>query len=124
MKALIHDEKVVDVKEQSYEVHPSMSWIDCPNDIRIGFFYDGKTFKSSEQTPEEIIKIRMNQLRQIRDSLLNETDWTSISDNDLSWLAKRKWRKYRKQLRNFPIDAERQLKKNVYCKIVWPTKPS
>ena len=51
MKALIHDEKVVDVKEQSYEVHPSMSWIDCPNDIRIGFFYDGKTFKSDEQTP-------------------------------------------------------------------------
>ena len=27
MKALIHDDKVVDVKEQSYEVHPSMSWI-------------------------------------------------------------------------------------------------
>jgi len=123
MKALIYDDKVVDVKEQSYEVHPSMSWIDCPNDIKIGFFYDGKTFKSDEQTPEEIFEIRMIQLREIRDSLLNETDWTAISDNDLSWLAKRKWRKYRKQLRNFPIDAERQLKNNVYCKIVWPTKP-
>ena len=123
MKALIHNDKVVDIKEQSYEVHPSMSWIECPNDIRIGFFYDGKTFKSDEQTPEEIIKIRMIQLREIRDSLLSETDWTTISDNDLSWLAKRKWKKYRKQLRNFPIDAERQLKNNVYCKIVWPTKP-
>ena len=123
MKALIYDDKVVDVKEQSYEVHPSMSWIDCPNDIRIGFFYDGKTFKSDEQTPEEIFEIRMDQLRKIRNSLLNETDWTAIPDNDLSWLEKRKWRKYRKQLRNFPIDAERQLKNNVYCKIVWPTKP-
>ena len=124
MKALIHDDKVVDVKEQSYEVHPSMSWIDCPNDIRIGFFYDGKTFKSDEQTPEEIFEIRMVQLREIRDSLLNETDWTAIPDNDLSWLEKRKWRKYRKQLRNFPIDAERQLKNNVYCRIVWPEEPS
>ena len=124
MKALIHDDKVVDVKEQSYEVHPSMSWIDCPNDIRIGFFYDGKTFKSDEQTPEEIFEIRMVQLREIRDSLLNETDWTAIPDNDLSWLEKRKWRKYRKQLRNFPIDAERQLKNNVYCRIVWPDEPS
>ena len=124
MKALIHDDKVVDVKEQSYEVHPSMSWIDCPNDIKIGFFYDGKTFKSDEQTPEEIFEIRMIQLREIRDSLLNKTDWTAIPDNDLSWLQKRKWRKYRKQLRNFPIDAERQLKNNVYCKIVWPTEPS
>ena len=124
MKALIHDDKVVDIKEQSYEVHPSMSWIECPNDIRIGFFYDGKTFKSDEQTPEEIIKIRMIQLREIRDSLLSETDWTTISDNDLSWLEKRKWKKYRKQLRNFPIDAEKQLKENAYCRIVWPTKPS
>ena len=124
MKALIHNDKVVDIKEQSYEVHPSMSWIECPNDIRIGFFYDGKTFKSYEQTPEEIIKIRMIQLREIRDSLLSETDWTTISDNDLSWLAKRKWKKYRKQLRNFPIDAEKQLKENAYCRIVWPTKPS
>ena len=124
MKALILDEKVVDVKEQSYEVHPSMKWIDCPNNIKIGFFYDGKTFKSDEQTPEEIFEIRMIQLREIRNSLLNETDWTAISDNDLSWLAKRKWRKYRKQLRNFPIDAERQLKNNVYCKIVWPDEPS
>ena len=124
MKALIHDDKVVDVKEQSYEVHPSMSWIDCPNDIKIGFFYDGKTFKSDEQTPEEIFEIRMIQLREIRDSLLNKTDWTAIPDNDLSWLQKRKWRKYRKQLRNFPIDAERQLKNNVYCRIVWPEEPS
>ena len=124
MKALIHNDKVVDIKEQSYEVHPSMSWIECPNDIRIGFFYDGKTFKSDEQTPEEIFEIRMIQLREIRDLLLNKTDWTAIPDNDLSWLEKRKWRKYRKQLRNFPIDAERQLKNNVYCKIVWPTKPS
>ena len=124
MKALIHNDKVVDIKEQSYEVHPSMSWIECPNDIRIGFFYDGKTFKSDEQTPEEIFEIRMIQLREIRDSLLSETDWTTISDNDLSWLAKRKWKKYRKQLRNFPIDAEKQLKENAYCRIVWPTKPS
>ena len=124
MKALIYDDKVVDIKEQSYEVHPSMSWIECPNDIRIGFFYDGKTFKSDEQTPEEIFEIRMIQLREIRDSLLNKTDWTAIPDNDLSWLQKRKWRKYRKQLRNFPIDAERQLKNNVYCRIVWPEEPS
>ena len=124
MKALIHDDKVVDVKEQSYEVHPSMSWIDCPNDIRIGFFYDGKTFKSDEQTPEEIFEIRMIQLREIRDLLLNKTDWTAIPDNDLSWLEKRKWRKYRKQLRNFPIDAERQLKDNIHCRIVWPNEPS
>ena len=57
MKALTHDGKVVDIKEQPFEVHPSMKWVDCPDDIKIGFLYDGKTFKSNEQTPEEIFKI-------------------------------------------------------------------
>ena len=124
MKALTHDGKVVDIKEQPFEVHSSMKWVDCPDDIKIGFFYDGKTFKSNEQTPEEIFEIRMNKLREIKNNLLKNSDWTSIPDNDLSWLTKRKWRKYRKQLRNFPIDAERQLKDNIYCRIVWPNEPS
>ena len=124
MKALTHNGKVVDVKEQPFEVHSSMKWVDCPNDIKIGFLYDGNIFKSNEQTPEEIFEIRMTNLRKIRDELLKDSDWTGIPDNDLSWLTRRKWRKYRKQLRNFPIDAERQLKDNIHCRIVWPDEPS
>jgi hypothetical protein len=34
MKALILDNKVVDVVETEFEVHPSMTWMDCPDDCK------------------------------------------------------------------------------------------
>ena len=58
MKALILNNKVVDVKETEFPVHNSLTWIDCGDEVKIGFSYDGSTFTSHEQTAEEVqIKI-------------------------------------------------------------------
>ena len=54
MKALILENKVVDVQETEFEVAPTMTWVDCDNTIKIGFSYDGTTFTSNEPTAEEI----------------------------------------------------------------------
>ena len=54
MKALILDSKVVDVKEAEFEVHESMTWVDCDNTVVIGDSYDGSTFTSNQPTAEEI----------------------------------------------------------------------
>jgi hypothetical protein len=54
MKALIFNNKVVDVKETEFPVHNSLTWIDCGDEIKIGFSYDGSTFTSNERTAEEI----------------------------------------------------------------------
>jgi len=54
MKALILNNKVVDVKENEFEVAPTMSWVDCDNTVKAGFSYDGSTFTSNEPTAEEI----------------------------------------------------------------------
>lgn len=54
MKALILNSKVVDVKEAEFEVHESMTWVDCDNTVVIGDSYDGSTFTSNQQTAEEI----------------------------------------------------------------------
>ena len=54
MKALILNNKVVDVKENEFEVAPTMSWVDCDNTVKTGFTYDGSTFTSNEPTDEEI----------------------------------------------------------------------
>ena len=54
MKALILNNKVVDVKENEFEVAPTMSWVDCDNTVKTGFTYDGSTFTSNEPTAEEI----------------------------------------------------------------------
>jgi hypothetical protein len=54
MKALILNNKVVDVKENEFEVAPTMSWVDCDNTVKTGFTYNGSTFTSNEPTAEEI----------------------------------------------------------------------
>ena len=54
MKALIFENKVVDVQENEFEVAPTMTWVDCDNTIKAGFSYDGSTFTSNEPTAEEI----------------------------------------------------------------------
>ena len=33
MKALIFDNKVVDVKENEFPVAPTMTWVDCDNTV-------------------------------------------------------------------------------------------
>lgn len=46
MKALILNGLVVDVAEESFPVHPSMIWVDCPADTVAGFTrYDAEKNK-------------------------------------------------------------------------------
>ena len=54
MKALIFENKVVDVQATEFEVAPTMSWVDCDDTVKIGFSYDGSTFTSNEPTAEEL----------------------------------------------------------------------
>ena len=54
MKALIFENKVVDVQENEFDVHPSMTWVDCDNTVKAGFGYDGSTFTSNELTAEQM----------------------------------------------------------------------
>ena len=57
MKALIFENKVVDVQITEFEVSSSMSWVDCEDTVKIGFNYDGTTFTSNEPTAEEIAEL-------------------------------------------------------------------
>ena len=54
MKALIFNNEVVDIQENEFEVHSSMTWVDCDNTVEIGFSYDGTNFTSNKPTSEEI----------------------------------------------------------------------
>ena len=39
MKALIHQNKVVQVAAESFPVHHSMAWADCPDEVHPGWSY-------------------------------------------------------------------------------------
>ena len=58
MKSLIFENKVVDVQSTEFEVHSSMTWVDCDDTVKIGFDYDGSTFTSNEPTAEELQAIQ------------------------------------------------------------------
>lgn len=54
MKALILNGKVVDVVVEAFECSSEMTWVDCSDDVKVGFSYDNGTFTSNEPTAEEI----------------------------------------------------------------------
>jgi hypothetical protein len=54
MRALIFENKVVDVQATDFDVAPTMSWVNCDDTVKIGFSYDGNTFTSNLPTAEEI----------------------------------------------------------------------
>lgn len=60
-------------------------------------------------------------VREDRNVRLWKTDWTQISDNDLTDAKKAEWREYRSVLRIIPAQ---QSNAKTLKEIVWPTEPS
>ena len=44
MKALILNNKVVDLAETEFPVSPEMQWVDCDSSVKVGFDYKDGTF--------------------------------------------------------------------------------
>ena len=61
--------------------------------------------------------VSIDKLREMRNEMLRESDWTHISDSALTSAKKGKWATYRQELRNIT---------NGYTAIhnpIWPVKP-
>jgi hypothetical protein len=56
MKALVLGNKVVQIEEKSFEVHPSLQWIDIPQDkeVKVGYIWDGYYFSPPQQDKAEL----------------------------------------------------------------------
>lgn len=113
MKALIFNNKVVDVQPTEFEVHSSMSWVNCPDNCQVGSEYrDDTIIPISGPTDAE----RLEQLRMQRNKKLRNSDWTQNRDVVLSNDAE--WTTYRQALRDIT---------NTYQNVddvVWPVEPS
>ena len=113
MKALILDGKVVDLNETEFDVHSSMSWVDCDDKVAVGWTYDGKTFKTNEVTLTA--EQKLNEVRIERDKFLKMSDWTQSRDITLSNDAD--WKTYRQALRDITKDYKS------LDDVTWPEKP-
>ncbi len=58
MKALILNNAVVEVNSTTFEVHSSMTWVDCDDTVKVGNVYDAanKTFSDPYAISAEDLK--------------------------------------------------------------------
>ena len=118
MKALILDGKVVDVNEKEFEVHSSMSWVDCDEKVSVGWTYDGKTFKTDE--PTLTAEEKLNRVRAKRNLFLQASDWVVIKEREEGGSVSNfaDWKEYRQKLRDI-TNTYKSLED-----VKWPTAPS
>ena len=64
------------------------------------------------------MSIEMNKLREQRNTLLLESDWTVMADSPLSDSKQVEWKTYRQALRDLPANT------TDWTNPPWPTKPS
>lgn len=83
-----------------------------------GYKFNPQTKKLEPKSVEELIERAWIELRGKRDSLLSQSDWTTVSDNPLSEEKKNQWKLYRQQLRDFPGNVEDPRNPD------WPIPPS
>jgi hypothetical protein len=112
MKALILNNKVVDLAETEFEVHSSLTWVDCDDTVETGMTYDGSNFFKTTIT----LEMAMANLRQKRNVLLSATDYLALSDNTMSANVKA----YRQALRDI---TEGLTTKEEVEAVEFPTKP-
>ena len=66
-------------------------------------------------------------LREERNRLIAQTDWTQLKDIDLDFIRERDWKNYRQALRDLPAKSNPKLTESGQLdmsSISWPTKPS
>jgi len=114
MKALVFENKVVDLVAQEFDVSPSMTWMDAPDGCEAGWLLEnGVLVTYDKRTDEQKAADNLQDLRRVRDILLTETDWWASSD--LTMTAEQT--AYRQALRDI-TETYTSLDD-----VVWPTKP-
>jgi len=73
---------------------------DCEYTIEVDATWD------AENRPEPTDEIKMAAIRQERDRLLTECDWTVLVDSPLGTTAKNNWKTYRQSLRDLPATVD------------------
>jgi len=112
MKALIFENKVVDLAATEFEVCDSMSWMDAPEGCKRGWLLNNgvlEAFVPPVPSTSELLA----SLRSQRNQLLTETDYLALADSTLT----DEMRSYRQALRDLPANTVDP------ANPVWPVKP-
>ena len=90
---------------------------------QFGVTWDQVKTKLDELNNQEPFRL----LREERNKLISETDWTQLKDIDLDIIRERNWKNYRQALRDLPSKSTPKLDSNGdldMSSVTWPDKPS
>jgi len=102
-------------------------------DTYSGIIWDDKiqTIPTEEEVGKKLKELEANEpfklLREERNKLIAETDWTQLKDISLDSIREKNWKEYRQALRDLPngstpkLDSRGQLDMS---SVTWPDKPS
>ena len=102
------------------DVYSGIEWLDKAQGIPTE---EEVNVKLSELQAEEPFKL----LREERNKLIAETDWTQLKDIDLDIIRERNWKNYRQALRDLPAKSNPKLNSMGgldMSSVTWPTIPS
>ena len=102
-------------------------------DTYSGIIWDDKiqTIPTEEEVGKKLKELEANEpfklLREERNKLIAETDWTQLKDISLDSIREKNWKEYRQALRDLPNGSTPKLDSNGdldMSSVTWPDKPS
>jgi len=108
-RALILHDKIVGIYDESFEVHTSMKWVDCPDECTTKWKYTNEEFIPHVYTDEQKLK----DLRLARNTKLKKSDHWVLPDR----IPTQEQLNYRQALRDIT---------QTYTSlddVIWPEKP-
>ena len=95
------------------------------------WFDKSQTKPTEEEINQKVSELEAQEpftlLREERNKLIAETDWTQLKDVDSDYIRERNWKNYRQALRDLPAKSNPKL--DSYgaldmSSVTWPDKPS
>ena len=122
----------IDITAALLVLRPNSSFSVIGNDYSgIKWYSKDSKVPTEEEVNNKITELQAVEpfrlLREERNRLIAQTDWTQLKDIDLDFIRERDWKNYRQALRDLPAKSNPKLTESGkldMSSISWPDKPS
>ena len=123
---------IIDIPLALQSLRPNAQWHMIGTEYsNIHWDDETQTKPTEEEVNNKIEELKISEpfrlLREERNRLLAESDWTQLKDIDLDIIRERNWKNYRQTLRDLPSKSTPKLDNNGNLdrsSVTWPDKPS
>ena len=123
---------IIDIPVALQSLRPNAQWHMIGTEYsNIHWDDETQTKPTEEEVNNKIEELKISEpfrlLREERNRLLAESDWTQLKDIDLDIIREKNWKNYRQALRDLPAKSNPKLTESGQLdmsSVTWPDKPS